>query len=361
MSTARSPKPAAKKPSRSRLAFLKGRGWKFYVALGIAIPFLLISAVIVYYYISFSRLIDARMHGEFQRTDPRIFARPLEIRRSQRITEPQTVDRLNELGYAQRATVERPGEFAVGQNALVVIPRGGERAGETLRFAFAAPGKTGAPGPLQTIESVSKKQPLDAVAMEAPLLTALVEGREKRRDVPLTSISPRMVQAVVAIEDRRFYDHPGVDIIGTTRAVFSNMFGSKKYLSGGSTITQQLVRNTFLSTMWGLDKARERGGIAGIKRKFTEWFMSVALERRLSKDKVLELYLNDVYLGQRGSFAIHGVPEGARLIFGKDVNNLSLAEAATVAGIIHSPAVDSPFQHADRAREIGRASCRERV
>ena len=88
MSTARSPKPAAKKPSRSRLAFLKGRGWKFYVALGIAIPFLLISAVIVYYYISFSRLIDARMHGEFQRTDPRIFARPLEIRRSQRITEP---------------------------------------------------------------------------------------------------------------------------------------------------------------------------------------------------------------------------------------------------------------------------------
>ena len=135
---------------------------------------------------------------------------------------------------------------------------------------FAPPGKTGAPGPLQSIESVTKKQRVESVEMEAPLLTALVEGREKRRDVPLSAIAPSMVQAVVAIEDRRFYDHPGVDVIGTTRAVFSNLFGSKKYLSGGSTITQQLVRNTFLSSMWGLDKARERGGLAGIKRKVTD-------------------------------------------------------------------------------------------
>ena len=101
-------------------------------------------------------------------------------------------------------------------------------------------------------------------------ITALVgEGREKRRDVPITAIPQRMVQAVIAIEDRRFYEHPGVDPIGTARAVFTNIFGSKKYLSGGSTITQQLVRNTFLSSMWGLDKARERGGLAGIKRKMT--------------------------------------------------------------------------------------------
>src|SRR4029079_2886827 len=68
-------------------------------------------------------------------------------------------------------------------------------------------------------------------------------------------------------------------------------------------------------------------------------------------DMCLELYLNDVYLGQRGSFSIHGVPEGARLIFGKDVSNLSLVEAATIAGMIHSPAIDSPFQHADRAKD----------
>src|SRR5262249_21920964 len=322
--TDRPTQPAASKPPPSRLAFLRRRGWKFYVALGVGIPFVIACGVITYFYVSFSRLIDARMHGEFQRTDPRIFARPLTIRRGQRVTETQMVDRLNDLGYAQRASVEHPGEFAIGREALVVIPRGGDRIGQTLRFAFAPPGKTGAPGPLQSIESLTKKLRVDAVEMEAPLLTALIEGREKRRDVPLTAIAPRVVQAVIAIEDRRFYDHPGVDVIGTTRAGFSNLFGSRKYLSGGSTVTQQLGRNTFLSSMWGLDKARERGGLAGLKRKVTEWFMSVALERRLPKDKILELYLNDVYLGQRGSFAIHGVPEGARLIFGKDVSNLSL-------------------------------------
>ena len=71
-----------------------------------------------------------------------------------------------------------------------------------------------------------------------------------------------MVQAVVAIEDRRFYDHPGVDVIGTTRAVFTNLFGTRKYLSGGSTITQQLVRNTFLSSMWGLTRRARKARAA---------------------------------------------------------------------------------------------------
>jgi penicillin-binding protein 1B len=349
--TVRSPKPAANKPSRSRLAFLRRRGWKFYAVLAVGIPFVVFCAVFTYYYVGFSRLIDARMHGEFQRTDPRIFARPLTVRRGQRVTLPQMIDRLNDLGYAHREQVERPGEFAIGRDALVIIPRGGDHIGETLRLTFAPATKTVANGPLQSMQVVAKKQAIDGVEFEAPLLTALVEGREKRRDVPLTAISPRMVQAVVAIEDRRFYDHPGVDIIGTMRAVFSNLTGRKKYLSGGSTITQQLVRTTFLTSMWGQAKATERGGLAGVKRKLTEQMMSIALERRLSKDKILELYLNDVYLGQRGSFAIHGVPEGARLIFGKDVSNLSLVEAATIAGVIHSPAIASPFQHADRAKE----------
>ena len=165
--------------------------------------------------------------------------------------------------------------------------------------------------------------------------------------MPLSAIAPRMIQAVVAIEDRRFYDHPGVDLIGTTRAVFTNLFGTRHYLSGGSTITQQLVRNTFLTSMWGLAKAREKDP----RRKFTEWLMSIALERRLSKDKVLELYLNDVALGQRGSFAIHGVPEAARLFFGKDVSNLSLVEAATIAGVIQAPSRLSPFTNPERAKE----------
>ena len=351
VTTVRPPKPVAKATSRPRLAFLRGRGWKFHAALIIGVPLVLAGAAITYFYITFSRTIDARMHGEFLRTDPRIFARPLSIRRGQRVTLPQMVDRLNDLGYAQRSPVEQPGQFAIGRDALAVIPRAGDRAGQTVRFVFAPTTPKGGGGGLQSIETLGKKR-LDGIELDAPLLTALIgEGREKRRDVPLSAIPPRMIQAVIAIEDRRFYDHSGVDWIGTTRAVFTNIFGSKQYLSGGSTITQQLVRNTFLTSMWGLDKARERGGLAGIKRKGTEWFMSVALERRLSKDKLLELYLNDVYLGQRGSFAIHGAPEAARLFFGKDVSNLSLVEAATIAGVIQAPPRYSPFNNPERAKE----------
>jgi penicillin-binding protein 1B len=351
VTTVRPPKPAAKPASRSRLAFLRGRSWKFYAALAAGIPLLLGGIVIGYFYVSFSRIIDARMHGEFLRTDPRIFARPLIIRRGQRLTLPQMMDRLNDLGYAQRPTVDQPGQFAIGRDALAVIPRAGERAGQTIRFVFAPTTPKGGGGGLLSIETL-KKQRLEGIEMDAPLLTALInEGREKRRDVPLASIPPRMIQALLAIEDRRFYDHSGVDWIGTARAVFTNLFGSRKYLSGGSTITQQLVRNTFLTSMWGLDKARERGGLSGLKRKFTEQLMSVALERRLTKDKVLELYLNDVDLGQRGSFAIRGVPEAARLFFGKDVSNLTLVESAMIAGIVQAPSRYAPFNYPDRAKE----------
>src|SRR5947208_1111753 len=160
VSTAPTSPAAAKPTARPRAEKIRLRGWRSYVLLGVATLLVLFSGTVGYFYITFSRMIDARMHGEFQRADPRIFARP-----------------------------------------------------------FAA-------------------------------------------------IPSHMVRAVVAIEDRRFYDHPGIDIIGTTRAVLTNIFGTRKYLSGGSMITQQLVTNTFLT--------QEKS----LKRKFTEWFMSVALERR---------------------------------------------------------------------------------
>jgi penicillin-binding protein 1B len=343
---------ARKKPARPRAGWR--RGWKFHVFLALAIPTIVASALVGYYYVTFSRMIDARLNGELQRTDPRVFARPFTIRRGQHLTLQQMIDRLNDLGYAQRARVEQPGEFAIGRDALAMIPRAGDREGHTIRVVFTPLPKPSTPkaaaspiGAIQAIELVAKKQGLETVSLDAPLITALVEGREKRRDVPLGAIPPRMVQAVLAIEDHRFYEHSGVDPIGTARAAFTNLFGNKKYVSGGSTITQQLVRNTFLSSMWGLEKAQEKSP----KRKFTEWLMSFGLERRLSKDKILELYLNDVYLGQRGSFAVHGVPEAARLFFGKDVSNVSLVEAATIAGVIQSPPRYSPFNNPDRSKE----------
>jgi penicillin-binding protein 1B len=186
------------------------------------------------------------------------------------------------------------------------------------------------------------------VRLDSPMLTALITGggREKRRRVPLATIPKRMQQAVIAIEDQRFYSHPGVNPITTIGAVLTNVFGNKPYLVGGSTITQQLARNFFLTDQLAAEQATGR---RSIRRKLREQFMSVILERRASKDEILELYLNDVYLGQRGSFAIHGVAEASRLFFAKDVSNLSLSEAALIAGVIQVPQVHSPFTHPKRA------------
>ncbi len=158
-----------------------------------------------------------------------------------------------------------------------------------------------------------------------------------------------MVEAVLSIEDRRFYEHPGVDPIGVLGAVASYVSGKRSYLAGGSTITQQLVRNVFLPKFEGmtLQEARKRS----FSRKLLEAFMSVIVTSRASKDEILEMYLNDVPLGQRGSFAIFGVSEASRLFFGKDVSNVSLAEAATIAGVIQQPSALSPFNNPERCRE----------
>ena len=294
-----------------------------------------------YYWVVFSRMIDARISGDMQRTDPRVFARPFELHRGQAHTPRPLVDRLNDLGYAHRPRTEGPGEFTIGQGTLVLIPRDGDRRGHVLRVVFGSrASKTSEPARISTIEVVGERRTVDRVKLDAPLITALVtSGREKRRDVPLSVIPRNMVQAVLAIEDRRFYDHPGIDPIGIAGAAFRNVFGTKQYLASGSTITQQLVKNTFLTP----EKT--------LRRKMTEWFMSVVLETRLSKDEILQLYLNDVALGQRGSFAIHGVAEASRLFFAKDISNVSLAEAATIAGVIQSPSRLSPFNNPERAKE----------
>jgi penicillin-binding protein 1B len=194
----------------------------------------------------------------------------------------------------------------------------------------------------------------ERLILDTPLLTSLITGeREKRRPVALAAIPDRVVQAVLAVEDRRYYEHPGIDPIAIIRAVFSNLIGRSTYVSGASTITQQVVRNVFLPQFdgWTLRLARQQSGWAGIRRKLLEQFLALVLNTRASKDEILEIYLNDMPLGQRGSFAIVGVAEASRLFFGKDVSNVTLAEAATMAGVLQSPSALSPFNNPDRCKE----------
>ena len=333
------------------------RRWVRVTAAAMCVPLVILCFAAGYYYVSFSRLIDARLHGARQRVFPRVFARPLELRRGQALTDRQLVDRLNDLGYAERRQPGTPGEFTVGDGSVSIMPRSTDLKGQLVRVTFRPPAPTGrtarrvtraAADHVLTLE-VGKK-PAERLTLDTPLLTSLISGeREKRRPVALSVIPKRVVDAVLAIEDRRYYYHPGVDPIRLTGALLDAAVGNSRRVSATSTITQQLVRNVILPQFegWSLEAARERSW----RRKILEQFLAVVLDTRASKDEVLEMYLNDMPLGQRGSFAIIGMPEAARLFFGKDISNVTVGEAATMAGVLQAPAALSPFNNPARSKE----------
>ncbi len=298
----------------------------------------MLGAAFVYLYRSIALEVDSQLAGLHDRVAPKVYARPFVLRAGQSMTVGELDDRLDDLGYTRRERATAPGEFDVTGQIVRLIPRGGTTPGQVVqvRLAQDTVSKTGRIDRLQ----LQRGGTVERVQLETPLLTAVAAGgRGRQRQVPLSQLPPMVVQAVLAIEDRRFYSHPGVDLIRTAGAVVTNVRGDKPYLVGGSTLTQQLVKNSFLTP----EKT--------YTRKIREQIMSIVLERRLTKDQILELYLNDVYLGQRGSFAVHGMAEGAHLFFGKDITNVTLAEAAMLAGIIQSPAAHSPTRNPVRARE----------
>ncbi len=319
------------------------RRWVRITAVVVGIPVVLLFLTSVYFWISYGRLIDAKLGGE-QRPMPRIFGRPFEIRPGRGLKLEQLRQRLNDVGYAEREKPTKPGEFSVAGGSVVLAPR----TADTERLRLIRVDVSGGAASVVTRLSEVGGKDVDRVTLEAPLLAALAPG-QRRRHVPLATIPKVVVQAVLAIEDRRFYDHPGIDPIRLVGAMWTNVFGNKPYLEGASTVTQQIVKNTFLTPEQTL------------RRKVQEQFMALVLESRFTKDQILELYLNDVVLGQRGPFEIHGVAEASRIFFGKDVSNLTLVEAATIAGIIQSPSRLSPFRNADRAKERRNVVLREMV
>ena len=345
---------------RLRLARLRWpailRPYRHYILLGLASVAVIGVGVATYLSVSYGRVIDARLHGERDRAVPRVFARPLTLQAGQMLSQTELVARLNDVGYAQRARAERTGEFALERNSIVILSRSGDQAGKLVTVQFPEPpaprkrgGKPPPPPPQRITRIQAGTRSLERVTLDAPILTALMTGsREKRRRVALEAIPARMQEAVLAIEDRRFYYHPGVDPIRIVGAAFTNLFGDRPYLVGGSTITQQLARNFFLTEQMAVEQqTRQRSA----RRKVLEQFMAVILETKATKEEILELYLNDVYLGHRGSFALHGVAEAAKIYFGKDVRNVTLSEAALIAGIIQSPFNHSPFNNPERARD----------
>ena len=193
-------------------------------------------------------------------------------------------------------------------------------------------------GEVARIENAATKEELPAVELE-PLAISNLFGQEweKRTLIHYDDLPKHLIQAVVAIEDRRFYDHNGVDLKAILRAIVNDLVGGKQ-LQGGSTITQQLVKNFYLTP--------ERS----IKRKLREAMMAVMLERKLTKKEILEMYLNEIYMGQRGGLSINGVGEASRLFFRKDVQHISVPEAALLAGMIQAPNAYNPYRNPKESR-----------
>ena len=180
---------------------------------------LVIACFLTGYLRSFAQLLDDRLHGARERTFPRVVARPLELRKGQALTDLQLIDRLNDLGYTQRPVAEHPGEFAVGDGSIFIRGRAREVSGKTVRVVFRPamqPAKPSARQPpprppradrVQRLEVAEK--PSERLVLDTPLLTSLITGeREKRRPVALAVIPDRVVQAVLAVEDRQYHDHP---------------------------------------------------------------------------------------------------------------------------------------------------------
>jgi len=181
-------------------------------------------------------------------------------------------------------------------------------------------------------------QELYSLQLEPELISGLYDSTwEERREVSLQDLPPQLVRAVVLTEDRRFYSHRGVDPIGIVRAFWTDM-RQGGVVQGGSTLTQQLMKNFFLS--------EERT----MRRKVKEVLMAVLAERRYSKDEILENYLNEIYLGQNGLQGIFGVWEASQFYFARPPQELSLGDVALLAGLIRAPNALSPFRRPERAR-----------
>ena len=304
------------------------------------LPIVIGASLFVYQYLRFSLMVEQRLRGVRGNVPSKVYARPLVLRSGLVIDPAGLVNVLNGLRYSQREqAVLDAGQFVPGEAGVLFFPRpveGGAR--EPLLVSFVAD-KTKVVRVKEIRGTQSKKRYVEQM-LEPELVTYLFdEEREKRRRVRFDELPDHLVKAVLAIEDRRFFSHPGLDPLRLVAAMIRNLRTEKEIPHGGSTITQQLCKNFFLTP--------ERT----YKRKAQEALLAFVLERRATKQEILELYLNEVYLGQAGSFSINGMGEAARMYFRKDVSNLTLPEAALLAGMIQSPNPYNPFRHEKRATE----------
>jgi penicillin-binding protein 1B len=288
---------------------------------------------------SFTLYLDFRVRSEFEgrrfALPARIYARPLELHTGLRIAQGDVIDELRENGYQEGIREGDTGWFVRDGSWLEISVRpfrfwDGSQSALRVRVDFDPIG-------------VQKVQDAHGVDLPLARLEPLAIGgiypgnNQDRVLVRLPEVPKPLVQALIATEDRAFYTHHGYDLRGIARAAWSFLRGHG--LQGGSTLTQQLVKNFFLTP--------ERT----LQRKGTEFIMAVLLELHYGKEEILETYLNEIYLGQDRDRAIHGVGLASLYYFGKTVDHLTLPEGALLVALVKGPGVYDPYRHPDRALE----------
>lgn len=247
-------------------------------------------------------------------------------------------DRLRRLDYrATDASELRKGEFRRTAGGLDIHLRDFSLPGQRLDDRLVHLDLAG--DVVVAMRDERSGEDLYALQIEPELISGLYATNwEERREVPLSQLPPALVRAVIVTEDRRFYEHGGIDPIGILRALFANV-RSGEVVQGGSTLTQQLMKNFFLS------------GERRLGRKVQEALMAMLAERRYTKDEILDDYLNEIYFGQNGLQGIYGVWEASQFYFARPPEQLTLAESALLAGLIRAPNALSPFRNPERARQ----------
>jgi penicillin-binding protein 1B len=292
-------------------------------------------AVFGFFYIKYQHVVNDRLKQPIFANTAKIFAAPREVRPGQKLTVRLIADELHASGYSADGASQTSEMGTYKQGAQTITVRPGP---QSYHAQDGAAIRIGA-GVVQSITD-DHGQPLSSYELEPLLITGLSDdaNRTKRRLLAYNEIPQTLINAVVAIEDRRFFEHSGVNYWRLMDAIFHDVISRRKQ-QGGSTLTMQLAKNFFLTP-------EKR-----FKRKLIEIVITFQLEHRFNKQQIFEMYANEMNLGQRGSFSIDGFGEASQAYFGKDVRQLDLAECAMLAGILQRPNYFNPFRHADRSIE----------
>jgi penicillin-binding protein 1B len=318
------------------------------VSLFSALAVLLFAAppLLYFFYVYYQALeteVVTRFAGQRWNIPSRIYSDSLTVYAGQNLKDLGFFERLARLNYHPvnpDAKVAARGDFSYD-------PKRGKL--EIFLHSFAYPDRNfpgemveiALAGPEQTITSMRdpfSHRALYSMELEPELMSGIFEGTwEQRRLVRLSQIPPLFVDAILAAEDHRFYEHHGLDLVRIMKAGWID-FTAGHITQGGSTLTQQLMKNFFL------DRRRDW------RRKVKEALMAYIAESRYSKDDILENYINDIYLGQRGQEGIYGLWEASEYYFSQEPRDLTIGEMAAIAGMISSPNRLNPLRHADLAR-----------